>query len=100
MAFAVKIKERAAPIRVELGETVLQAALAQGVAYPCGCQAGNCGACKSRLIAGEIEMLPCSDYALSPQERAAGLILACRTLVWSDAEIASLDADPAREAVA
>jgi CDP-4-dehydro-6-deoxyglucose reductase/ferredoxin-NAD(P)+ reductase (naphthalene dioxygenase ferredoxin-specific) len=89
--FTVRIAEIEDPITVEMGETILQAALRQGVAYPCGCQAGNCGACKSRLIGGEVEMSPYSEYALSEEEKADGKVLACRAVPWSDAEIAWLD---------
>jgi CDP-4-dehydro-6-deoxyglucose reductase/ferredoxin-NAD(P)+ reductase (naphthalene dioxygenase ferredoxin-specific) len=45
------------------------------------------------LAAGEIEMSPYSDYALSKGERDAGLILACRAVPWSDCAVAWLEAD-------
>jgi CDP-4-dehydro-6-deoxyglucose reductase/ferredoxin-NAD(P)+ reductase (naphthalene dioxygenase ferredoxin-specific) len=93
MTFTVAIAQHATPIQVEPGATVLETALAAGVPYPHGCRSGNCGACKSKLIAGEIEMLPHSEYALSEAERASGLILACRAMPWSDARVAWLDTD-------
>lgn len=91
MTFTVKIAQSDAPVTVEMGETILAAALNAGVPYPHGCQSGNCGACKSRLVSGEIEMSPYSEFALTEEERAAGLVLACRAVPWSDAEIAWLD---------
>jgi len=93
MSFAVSIRQHDAPIAVELGQTILEAALAQGVPYPHGCRSGNCGACKSSVVSGEIELAPYSDYALSAEERQAGLILACRAVPWSDAAVAWLEAD-------
>lgn len=72
-------------------ETVLHAALAAGIAYPHGCKSGRCGSCKSRLIQGEIELLEHSRFALSPEERAAGLVLACRALPKADISIGWLD---------
>jgi CDP-4-dehydro-6-deoxyglucose reductase/ferredoxin-NAD(P)+ reductase (naphthalene dioxygenase ferredoxin-specific) len=72
---------------------VLEAALAQGVPYPHGCRSGNCGACKSRLLGGEIELMPHSDYALTAEEEASGLILACRAVPWSDASVEWLEVD-------
>src|SRR6516225_4767745 len=93
MAFQVRIRQWPSAVVVEPGQTVLAAALAQGVGYPHGCQSGNCGACKSRQYAGEIELAPHSEYALSAAERADGLILACRAMPWSDAEVAWLEAD-------
>ncbi|HLI10228.1 MAG TPA: 2Fe-2S iron-sulfur cluster-binding protein [Alphaproteobacteria bacterium] len=93
MAFKVIIRQQGRPITVELGQTILEAALAQDVPYPHGCRSGNCGACKSHLFAGEVEMSPYSEYALTEAERGEGLILACRSVPWSDAEVAWLEAD-------
>lgn len=93
MGFAVRLRQHARPLSVAPGETILEAALAQGVAYPHGCRSGTCGACKSRLHDGEVELAPFSEYALSEAERAEGLILACRALLWSDAEVSWLDSD-------
>lgn len=93
MSFSVKIKQSDAPLAVEMGDTILTAALAAGVSYPHGCQSGNCGACKSRLHSGEIEMSPYSDYALTDDEKDSGLILACRAVPWSDCEVSWLEPD-------
>ncbi|HYB11039.1 MAG TPA: 2Fe-2S iron-sulfur cluster-binding protein [Alphaproteobacteria bacterium] len=93
MAFTVNIRGHDRPIAVEEGQTVLEAALSQGVPYPHGCQSGNCGACKSRLYDGEIELSPYSEYALTAEEKSQGLILACRAVPWSDAEVGWLAAD-------
>ena len=93
MAFTVTIRGHDRPITVEMGQTILDAALAQAVPYPHGCQSGNCGACKSRLYGGEVELSPYSEYALSAEEKAEGLILACRAVPWSDAEVGWLEVD-------
>jgi naphthalene 1,2-dioxygenase ferredoxin reductase component len=93
MGFVVTIRQHPEPITVEPGDTVLASALAQGVPYPHGCRSGNCGACKSRLESGEVELSPYSPYALSDGERADGLILACRAVPWSDAEVSWLEVD-------
>jgi ferredoxin-NAD(P)+ reductase (naphthalene dioxygenase ferredoxin-specific) len=93
MGFTVTIRQWPTPIAVETGQTVLDAAVAQGVPYPYGCQSGNCGACKSRLYRGEVELSPYSSYALTDEEKAQGLVLACRAVPWSDAELGWLDAD-------
>jgi naphthalene 1,2-dioxygenase ferredoxin reductase component len=93
MSFLASIRRHDAPVSVEIGQTILEAALAAGVPYPHGCRSGNCGACKSRLESGEVEMTPYSEFALSAADRQDGLILACRAVPWSDVEIAWLDAD-------
>lgn len=84
-----------AGLPVAAGQTILDAALAAGIPYPHGCQSGNCGACKSALLAGEVDLLPYSDYALAATERAAGLILACRAMPLSDCRVAWLEVEEA-----
>ena len=93
MTFAITIRQHSSRVVVDLGQTILEAALAAGVPYPHGCRSGNCGACKSVLEVGEVELAPYSDYALTAEERAQGLILACRATPWSDATVAWLDTD-------
>jgi len=69
-------------IRLELaaGETILQAALAQGVAYPHNCTVGTCGSCKTHLSTGTVQALSDFGYTLSRQELDAGYILACQAV--------------------
>lgn len=73
------------------GETVLQAALAAGVTYPHGCRMGRCGACKSHLISGKIDLLKHTPFSLTEEEKADGLTLACRAVPLSDMTISWLD---------
>src|ERR1700687_5274322 len=93
MSFLASIRQHGAAIPVEIGQTILEAALQCGVPYPHGCRSGNCGACKSRLEAGEVDLSPCSEFALSAAERRDGLILACRAVPWSDVSVAWLEVD-------
>src|SRR5215211_1902183 len=67
-------------IRVQADQTILDAALASGVDYPHGCRSGRCGACKTRLLNGDVEMLAHTRFALSDAERQDGYILACRAV--------------------
>ncbi|MFT5181089.1 MAG: ferredoxin-NAD(P)+ reductase (naphthalene dioxygenase ferredoxin-specific) [Alphaproteobacteria bacterium] len=93
MSFAVIVRQFDAPLDVEMGDTILQTALNAGRQYPHGCQSGNCGACKSRLYSGDVAMSPYSEYALTDAEKDSGLILACRSVPWSDCEVAYLEQD-------
>src|SRR5207248_612556 len=80
-------------IPVRPGDTMLEALLRAGVAFPFSCQAGNCGTCKCELVSGDILELEHSEHALAPEQRAKGIILACRTQVWDDAVIRRIDAE-------
>ena len=93
MIYRVSVRQHGGTIPVEPGQTILEAALAAGVPYPHGCRSGNCGSCKSSLESGDVELAPYSEYALTPEERAQGLILACRATPWSDAAVAWLEPD-------
>jgi CDP-4-dehydro-6-deoxyglucose reductase/ferredoxin-NAD(P)+ reductase (naphthalene dioxygenase ferredoxin-specific) len=93
MSFIVKIRQFDGPLSVEMGQTILEAALARDLPFPHGCRSGNCGACKSELLEGEVELSPYSEFALTEQERASGLILACRAVPWSDCAVKFLEAD-------
>lgn len=77
-------------IRVPATQTILDAALDQGIAYPHGCRSGRCGTCKSRLIDGAVDLLEHTRFALTDTEKAAGLILACRALPQEEAVVAWL----------
>lgn len=58
-------------------QTVLEAALAAGLLLPHGCRDGACGACKGRVLEGEVEHAEHASGALSEAERAEGLALFC-----------------------
>ena len=56
--------------------------LAAGIDVPHSCREGHCGSCVCTVISGEVDM-PASDV-LEPEDRRAGLILACQTRPVSD----------------
>ncbi len=93
MAFKVRIRQAGVTVDVPAGATILEAALDAGVAFPFGCQSGNCGACKSHLVLGRVTMRGHSEFALSDEEKRHGLILACRAVPDADSEVAWLEED-------
>jgi CDP-4-dehydro-6-deoxyglucose reductase/ferredoxin-NAD(P)+ reductase (naphthalene dioxygenase ferredoxin-specific) len=76
-------------IEVADGQTILDAALEQGVGYPHSCRQGRCGACKSVLLRGTASMKrPYSRFALSEDELKSGMVLACKAVPVGRAEVA------------
>lgn len=65
---------------VPSGETMLEAALKNGVPFPHNCTVGTCGSCKCKLKSGRVSALTDFGYTLSQQEIAAGFILACQAI--------------------
>jgi ferredoxin-NADP reductase/DMSO/TMAO reductase YedYZ heme-binding membrane subunit len=59
-----------------VGLTVLEAAEDAGVEIPFECRSGICGQCKTKLVSGRVAM-DVQD-ALTPADKAKGLILACQ----------------------
>lgn len=82
-------------LSVAEGQTILEAALAAGIPYPHSCTAGRCAACKSKLHAGQVTLKPHTRFALTDEEKAQGLILACRALPQGDVSASWLGEAPA-----
>lgn len=74
-------------IEVGRNETVLEAALKAGIAYPHDCTVGTCGSCRSRLLSGRVDAITPFGYTLSREELQAGYILACQAVPESDLTI-------------
>jgi ferredoxin-NAD(P)+ reductase (naphthalene dioxygenase ferredoxin-specific) len=89
----ITLEGHAQPVPVEAGDTILASLLRAGVPFPFSCQAGNCGTCKCELVSGDVLELEHSEHALAPEERAKGIVLACRTQVWDDAVVRRIDAE-------
>ncbi|UUY07978.1 2Fe-2S iron-sulfur cluster binding domain-containing protein [Pseudomonas sp. J452] len=74
-------------VEVQPRETLLQAALRQGIDFPHSCRVGGCASCKCRLVEGRVRELTESGYILSDAELDAGYILACQSVPRGDVRI-------------
>jgi alkane 1-monooxygenase len=82
------------PIAVEPAETLLQAALRQGLEFPHSCRVGGCGTCRCRLLEGRVRPLTESSYVLLDEELAQGYVLACQSVPLTDVRV---DVDLSRQ---
>ncbi len=80
-------------IEVNEDETVLNAAFRQGISLTHGCREGQCSACKSFLLDGDIEMEKYSTFALPEYESDEGYVLLCRCHAYSDLEVELINYD-------
>jgi len=87
MSFSVRIQPSGHTFFARDDESVLDAALRQGYAFPYGCRNGGCGACKGRLLSGELDYGTNLPPALSADEHAQGLALFCQARACSDLEV-------------
>ncbi|WP_455201635.1 CDP-6-deoxy-delta-3,4-glucoseen reductase [Kaarinaea lacus] len=84
MSYHVKIQPSNLTLVVDEGESILSAALRQGVNLPYGCRSGNCGSCKSRVVEGEINYPVEQALALTEEEKQQGMALLCQAQPQSD----------------
>ena len=89
MSFNVKVEPSGRTFSVNEGETLLAAAIRQGIGLPYGCKDGACGSCKCKKLDGTVQHGTHQSKALSAQEEEAGLILTCCGVAHSDVVLES-----------
>jgi CDP-4-dehydro-6-deoxyglucose reductase len=82
-------------------QTLLQSALDAGLTVPYGCRNGACGACKSKVVSGEVTIDGTAPQALKVEDLATGMTLLCCAKPLSDVtlevrEVSSRDDIPVR----
>lgn len=77
MNFQITVQPSGATFSVERDETLLGAAIRQGVALPYGCKDGACGSCKSKLLEGRVIHGAHQPKTLTEAEEDAGMVLTC-----------------------
>jgi len=77
-ALTVRLDGRESTVTMQPDERVLDAALRVRGELPYACKGGVCSTCRARLVEGEVEMA--HNYALEPDEVAAGYVLTCQSM--------------------
>jgi len=83
--FSITLRSRGETFECAADETVLTAAQRAGIRWPFSCASGVCGTCRTRKLAGEIEMN--QGGGLRPREVAQGWMLPCCSRPLSDLEL-------------
>ncbi|WP_295399551.1 CDP-6-deoxy-delta-3,4-glucoseen reductase [uncultured Thiocystis sp.] len=86
MKFKIEIESDDRTFEADPGETLLSAALRQGVGLPYGCRNGQCGACAAQLLAGSIRYPSGQPEGL--EGKPAGACLLCQAVAESDLRLA------------
>jgi ring-1,2-phenylacetyl-CoA epoxidase subunit PaaE len=76
-AVTIVLDGRASSFTMRRDERVLDAALKIRAELPYACKGGVCSTCKAKVIDGRVEMA--RNYALEPDELAAGYVLTCQS---------------------
>lgn len=100
-SFTLRLQPSGAVLAAQAEESLLQAALREGLPFPHNCRVGGCGECKCRLVSGKVKELTDKSYLLSAEELQQGFILACQSRPRSDmvVEVALREAAAAHPAV-
>jgi CDP-4-dehydro-6-deoxyglucose reductase, E3 len=87
MSKTVTLMPSAKSFQVEEGETVLAAALRQGIHLPYGCRTGSCGTCRAHCLEGQTHYPEGPPLALTALEMDTGEALLCRAVPESDLKV-------------
>ena len=98
MRHRVQIEPSEHQFYVETNETVLDAALRQGINLRYGCRNGACGACKGKLLTGDVHYDE-DPIALTDDDKEQNLVLFCQALADSELliEVEEVELDSAIE---
>jgi ring-1,2-phenylacetyl-CoA epoxidase subunit PaaE len=78
----IQLDGRASRFTMRRDERVLDAALRVRGELPYACRGGVCSTCRAKLVDGEVTMA--SNWALEPDELAAGYVLTCQSSPVTD----------------
>ncbi len=97
MTFKIRIQSSGREFTAEEKETVLAAALRQGVMLPYSCRNGACGTCKGKVLAGQVDYGTYETKAMSEAEREQGHALFCQAKALSDLVIEAKEIAAAKD---
>jgi CDP-4-dehydro-6-deoxyglucose reductase len=97
MTFQVTIQSSGHTFAVNSGESVLDAALRQGIILPYGCRNGACGSCMGTLTSGTVDYKHGTPSGLSTTDINDGKVLFCQARPVSDLTIQVREVDAARD---
>lgn len=87
MTFQTTIQPSGHQFPTEAHETLLEAALRHGYNLPYSCRDGVCGACKGKVLQGQVDFGTHQDSTLTDAEKAQGMALFCCAKPLSDLAI-------------
>jgi propane monooxygenase reductase subunit len=91
--FQVRLEPVGIEFEVDEDETILRGAFRQGLMLMHGCKEGQCAACKSFLLDGEVDLDKYSTFALNDFEKEEGWTLLCRAHAMTDLEVELINYD-------
>jgi len=97
IAAQVHLKNTGHEFFVDGTNSILEAGLSAGLALNYGCNNGNCGKCKAKLISGEIKKIKPHDYTFSESEKLHNYFLCCSNTAITEVEIEADEAGSVKD---
>ncbi len=98
MSLRISLTKSGRSFSVAQGQPVLDAALDAGLNLPHSCKGGNCGACRARLLHGQVHYPNGRPLGLAESEVAEGLVLLCQARADTDLTIETFELSIADQA--
>jgi len=87
MTFQITVNPSGRQFACGEDDTILATGLSAGLGFPHGCKNGACGACKGRIISGQVVHSKHQEKTLTPDEEKQGFSLFCCAKPLSDLTI-------------
>ncbi len=97
MSFTITVSNQETQFICQPGQSILDAALNQGIILSYGCRDGMCGSCRGSVISGSFEYPQGNPGGISAEEIAQGEALFCKAVPTSDLHISARVLPPASD---
>lgn len=87
---SILLDGRSTDFTMDRGERVLDAALRHRGELPYACKGGVCSTCRAKVVSGAVQMA--ANWALEPDELAAGYVLTCQSSPTTEELVLDFDA--------
>lgn len=87
MSYQVDVQPSGHEFAIEKEQTILEAALQDGIMLRHSCREGTCGTCKGKVLSGQVDHADTDITVLTQAERDEGYALFCRAKTCSDLQI-------------
>jgi len=95
--FNVTLSPSGKQFAVRKDESILAAALRQGIMLSYSCRNGSCGSCRGRVLSGQVHYPLQAPLALHQQQLDAGEALFCQAVPQSDLSVQAREIDAVRD---
>ncbi|MGB0713080.1 MAG: CDP-6-deoxy-delta-3,4-glucoseen reductase [Gammaproteobacteria bacterium] len=87
MTHTITVQPSGKQFEADEGETILAAAMREGIILPYGCRNGVCGSCKGKVVTGQLGYPEGLPAGITDEQSRGGDCLFCKAVAYGDATI-------------